>query len=74
MRTIEEQMRVIKKTKKIGLMTHVVAGFPTLKATEEIVIAMERGGADLWSPNSISDPLADGETISTPMTSLYPTE
>jgi tryptophan synthase alpha chain len=64
MRTIEEQMSIIKKTKKIGLMTHVVAGFPTLADTEKIVRAMERGGADFVEIQiPFSDPLADGETI-----------
>lgn len=64
MRTIEEQMTIIRKTKKIGLMTHVVAGYPSMVETESIVVAMERGGADFIEIQiPFSDPLADGETI-----------
>jgi tryptophan synthase alpha chain len=64
MRTIAQQVNIIQTTKKIGLMTHVVAGFPTLKETEEVVMAMEQGGADFVEIQiPFSDPLADGETI-----------
>lgn len=64
MKTIEEQMGIIRKTKKIGLMTHVVAGYPTMAETENIVMAMERGGADFVEIQiPFSDPVADGEII-----------
>jgi tryptophan synthase alpha chain len=64
MRTIAEQMRIVRQTKQIGLMAHVVAGYPSMAETEQIVEAMERGGADFVEIQiPFSDPLADGETI-----------
>lgn len=64
MRTILEQITLIKKNKKIGLMTHVVAGYPTMRDTEAIVVDMELAGADFVEIQiPFSDPLADGETI-----------
>lgn len=50
--------------KPIKLMTHVVIGYPSLKETEEIVLAMAKFGVDfieLQMP--FSDPLADGPVI-----------
>lgn len=62
--TIEEQLTKLQKQKRMGLMTHVIVGYPSLKETEEIVIAMADAGAsfiELQIP--FSDPLADGSTI-----------
>lgn len=64
MRTIAEQLEHIRAHKKIGLMTHVVAGYPSLAQTIEIVLQMERAGADLVEIQiPFSDPLADGPVI-----------
>lgn len=64
MKTINEQLTIIKKQKKIGLMTHVVVGFPNLKATVQIVKDMEKAGVDFIELQiPFSDPLADGPTI-----------
>ena len=64
MKTIEQQLAEIKKSKKIGLMTHVVIGYPTLKKTIQLVKDMERAGVDFVELQiPFSDPLADGPTI-----------
>lgn len=50
--------------KDIKLMTHVVAGYPSLAETEQLVIEMEKAGVsyvEIQIP--FSDPLADGPTI-----------
>ena len=45
-------------------MTHVVAGYPDLAATEKIIRTMAKSGADLIEMQiPFSDPLADGPTI-----------
>ena len=49
---------------KIKLMTHVVAGYPSLKATETLVLDMAKAGVDFIEIQiPFSDPLADGPTI-----------
>jgi len=64
MRTISEQIKIIKDTKKIGLMTHVVAGYPSLKETEILILQMEKAGVDLIEIQiPFSDPMADGPAI-----------
>lgn len=64
MNLIDEQIRKIKKEKRIGLMTHVVVGYPSLEATEEVVKAMVEASADFVELQiPFSDPLADGPTI-----------
>lgn len=64
MKTINQQLAEIKKHKKIGLMTHVVIGYPTLKDTVTIVKDMVKAGVDFIELQiPFSDPLADGPTI-----------
>lgn len=64
MNLIDRQFEKIKKEKRIGLMTHVVVGYPALEATEEIVRVMADAGADFVELQiPFSDPLADGPTI-----------
>lgn len=61
---IDKQLEKIKRERRIGLMTHVVVGYPTLELTESLVLTMKEAGADyieLQIP--FSDPLADGPTI-----------
>jgi len=46
------------------IMTHVVAGYPTIDACEKIVVAMaEAGAAFIEVQFPFSDPIADGPTI-----------
>ena len=64
MNLIDNQLNKIKKDKKMGLMTHVVVGYPSLEKTNSIVAAMEKAGADFVELQiPFSDPLADGPTI-----------
>ena len=47
-------------------MTYVTAGYPLPEDTVEIMLAMERGGADVIELGTpFSDPIADGPTIQT---------
>jgi tryptophan synthase alpha chain len=51
-------------SKKIRLMTHVVAGYPNMSATEDIMKTMADEGVDLIEIQiPFSDPMADGPTI-----------
>ncbi len=64
MNLIDRQFEKIKREKRIGLMMHVVVGYPTLEVTEEIVKVMAESGADFVELQiPFSDPLADGPTI-----------
>ena len=64
MNKIDRQLQLIKHRKTIGLMTHVVVGYPTLADTETIVHVMEKTGVDFIELQiPFSDPLADGPTI-----------
>ena len=64
MNLIDKQLRKIKKEKRLGLMTHVVVGYPSLKVTESLVKVMEDAGVDFVELQiPFSDPLADGPTI-----------
>jgi tryptophan synthase alpha chain len=48
-----------------ALIAYVMAGDPSLDATEAIVLALERAGADLIELGvPFSDPVADGPTLS----------
>lgn len=64
MTPLEIKLKKIKKTKKIGLMTHLVVGYPTLEKTAELAKLMAQKGADIIELQiPFSDPLADGPTI-----------
>lgn len=64
MNKIDIQLKKIRWEKRIGLMTHVVIGYPTLEATEKIVKTMAQNGVDFIELQiPFSDPLADGPTI-----------
>lgn len=60
--------RIEKKFKELGdkkaLITYITAGDPSLDQTEELIYAMERGGADIIELGiPYSDPIADGPII-----------
>jgi tryptophan synthase alpha subunit len=64
MNKIDQKLVEIKKKKGIGLMTHVVVGYPSLHETISIVKTMAENGADFIELQiPFSDPLADGPTI-----------
>ncbi|KAL0946751.1 hypothetical protein HGRIS_012928 [Hohenbuehelia grisea] len=53
-----------KKEGEPALVTFVTAGFPTKDATVPILLAMEKGGADILELGiPFSDPIADGPVI-----------
>ncbi len=55
---------VFESRSRPRLMAHVVAGYPDLNASEELVALMAASGADLVEIQiPFSDPLADGPTI-----------
>lgn len=64
MNPIDKQLLKIQQEKRLGLMTHVVIGYPSLKLTESLVAVMEEAGIDFIELQiPFSDPLADGPTI-----------
>ena len=61
---IEETLSSLKSKEKKALVFFLTAGFPKLESTEEIALALERGGADIIEIGMpFSDPLADGPAI-----------
>ncbi|PIQ80952.1 MAG: tryptophan synthase subunit alpha [Candidatus Pacebacteria bacterium CG_4_10_14_3_um_filter_34_15] len=64
MTKLEEKLQQIKKEERVGLMTHVVIGYPTLEETISIAKTMAENGVDIIELQiPFSDPLADGPTI-----------
>lgn len=64
MNLIEQQLEKIKQEKRLGLMTHVVVGYPSLSKTESLVKVMADARVDFIELQiPFSDPLADGPTI-----------
>ena len=61
---IKEKIDEIAKNKKIGLMGHIIAGFPNIETSYLAAIAVGGGGVDLLEVQfPFSDPTADGPTI-----------
>lgn len=64
MNPIDKKLQELKKQERLGLMTHVVIGYPSLPKTEEVVLTMNDAGVDFIELQiPFSDPLADGSTI-----------
>ena len=64
MNNIDKQYKKIKNANRLGLMTHVVVGYPSIKDTRILVKMMVEEGVDyieLQIP--FSDPLGDGAVI-----------
>ncbi|MBI2022692.1 tryptophan synthase subunit alpha [Candidatus Daviesbacteria bacterium] len=64
MNLIDKKVNELKSSGKLGIMTHVVLGYPSLEATYELVKLMDQQGVyfvEIQIP--FSDPLADGPTI-----------
>src|SRR5947209_9194260 len=54
----------LRLEKRAGLVTYTTAGDPDLPRSAEILLALDRGGADLIEVGvPFSDPLADGPVI-----------
>jgi len=61
---ITKRFEELRKRGERALVTFVTAGDPDLETTKELVIAMERAGADLIELGvPFSDPIAEGPTI-----------
>ena len=64
MNRIEAKFKELKKRKKTALIPFITAGDPDLKTTKELVLELERRGADIIELGvPFSDPIADGPTI-----------
>lgn len=62
--TIEQQIKRIQADKRLGFMSHVVVGYPSLDETIERVNIMAKAGADFIELQiPFSDPIADGPTL-----------
>ncbi|PJA09898.1 tryptophan synthase subunit alpha [Candidatus Falkowbacteria bacterium CG_4_10_14_0_2_um_filter_41_15] len=65
MNKIEDQLNKIKSEGRIGLMTHIVIGYPNLETSKAMVETMAEAGVDFIELQiPFSDPVADGPTIS----------
>lgn len=64
MNKIDKQIEKIKNENRIGLMTHVVVGYPSIDETEKIIETLIKAGSDFIEMQiPFSDPIADGTTI-----------
>ncbi|MFZ3062646.1 MAG: tryptophan synthase subunit alpha [Actinomycetota bacterium] len=64
MNRIDRKFAELKKENKVALIPYIMAGYPTLKASQKIVEALVAGGADMVEIGiPYSDPLSDGTTI-----------
>lgn len=64
MNRIDRTFQKLRENKKKAFIAYITAGDPSLKATEELVLAIEKAGADIIELGvPFSDPMADGPTI-----------
>ncbi len=64
MSRIDDVFAALRQEGRTGLVTYVTAGDPDLSRSGEILLALDRGGADLIEVGvPFSDPLADGPVI-----------
>jgi tryptophan synthase alpha chain len=64
MSRIDDVFSVLREEGRTGLVTYVTAGDPDLARSAEILVALDRGGADILEVGvPFSDPLADGPVI-----------
>ena len=61
---IDDRFAALRAAKRPGLVTYVTAGDPNQAESREILLALERGGADVIEVGvPFSDPIADGPSI-----------
>lgn len=61
---IEQKFQQLKKARQKAFIAFITAGDPSLKVTENLVLAFEKSGVDIVELGvPFSDPLADGPTI-----------
>ncbi len=64
MNRVDKKFRELKRGRKKAFIAYITAGDPSFAMTKEIVLALERSGADIVELGiPFSDPLADGPTI-----------
>lgn len=64
MNLVDRQLKKIRQEKRLGFMTHVVVGYPSIDKTVSLVKTMAEIGVDFIELQiPFSDPLADGPTI-----------
>lgn len=64
MRRIEERFGQLRRRKEAALIPFIAAGDPSAPVTRELILELERSGADLIELGvPFSDPLADGPVI-----------
>ncbi|KAK0389990.1 hypothetical protein NLU13_3563 [Sarocladium strictum] len=66
MEAIKKTFQRCKAENRPALVTYVTAGFPKPENTPDVLLAMEKGGADVLELGApFTDPIADGPTIQT---------
>ncbi|KAL2141965.1 hypothetical protein VTI28DRAFT_1747 [Corynascus sepedonium] len=66
MEAIKQTFQRCKAQNRAALVTYVTAGYPTAEATPNVLLSMEKGGADIIELGvPFTDPIADGPTIQT---------
>src|SRR5918995_1624484 len=64
MSRIEQRFRELRTARRTGLVTYTTAGDPSLARSGEILLTLDRAGADVLEVGvPFSDPLADGPVI-----------
>ena len=64
MNKIDARLRKIKKEGRLGLMTHIVIGYPDMDKSPELAKMMIEAGVDFLELQiPFSDPVADGPTL-----------
>ena len=71
MNRIDEKFKLLKEKNEKAMIPFITAGDPDLDTTVDLVLAMEKAGADIIELGiPYSDPLADGVTIQHPLLEL----
>src|ERR1700683_3146145 len=61
---ISDCFRALGQRRELGLIAYLTAGDPNIEASEQIILAAARAGADIIELGvPFSDPVADGPTI-----------
>jgi len=61
---IDERFRYLRDRQRTGLVAYMTAGDPDLERSAQVLLALDRGGADVIELGvPFSDPLADGPVI-----------
>ena len=61
---IDKKFRKLKRMNQKALICYIVAGYPDIRTSEDIITSLINGGADIIEIGiPFSDPIADGSTI-----------